>query len=102
MPPRVYEEIRAQKRLKDSVNRKQTMETTKTGSSPMNAPPPSFQANINRFSGLADTYDCYRPRPPEAFVHLVQQMAGTARPRRVVDRFRCRMNAEVKKVRHPS
>lgn len=47
--------------------------------------PHSFQANVERFRGLADTYDRYRPRPPEAFVDLVKQMAGTGQPGRVVD-----------------
>jgi SAM-dependent methyltransferase len=61
------------------------MNTTIRSSSPNPAPPTSFQANIDRFGGLADTYDRYRPHPPEAFVNLVKQMAGTGRPGRVVD-----------------
>lgn len=44
-----------------------------------------LKANVDRFSGLADTYDRYRPRPPETFVDLVKQMAMTSNPRLVVD-----------------
>jgi SAM-dependent methyltransferase len=42
-------------------------------------------ANIERFSGFADTYDDYRPQPPEAFVDLLVQLVLANPPALVVD-----------------
>ncbi len=41
--------------------------------------------NIARFDGLAETYDAYRPHPPEALIDVLTQMAQVERPRLVVD-----------------
>ncbi len=38
--------------------------------------PSPFQANINRFQGLAEIYNANRPTPPEAFVDLLCRYAG--------------------------
>ncbi len=43
------------------------------------------QANIDRFSGFADTYDDVRPQPPHVMVDMLTQMAGAAEPALVVD-----------------
>jgi ubiquinone/menaquinone biosynthesis C-methylase UbiE len=40
---------------------------------------------VERFSGFADVYDQYRPQPPIAIVDILTQLAGGARPTRVVD-----------------
>ena len=37
-------------------------------------------ANVDRFSGFAELYDQYRPRPPEIIVDLLTQLAGSVRP----------------------
>ena len=42
-------------------------------------------ANIDRFSGFADTYDAHRPSPPGVLVDVLTQLAEVARPRLVVD-----------------
>ncbi len=42
-------------------------------------------ANIDRFSGFADTYDAYRPTPPSVIVDILTQLAKSPRPARVVD-----------------
>ena len=41
--------------------------------------------NVERFSGFADTYDRYRPTPPAVFIDILTQLAGVAKPARVVD-----------------
>jgi SAM-dependent methyltransferase len=46
---------------------------------------PEFTANIARFSGFADVYDAYRPRPPAALADVLCALAGVARPALVVD-----------------
>ncbi len=47
---------------------------------------PSFTpANVERFSGFAETYDRYRPSPPEALPALLCQYAGIAQAALVVD-----------------
>jgi ubiquinone/menaquinone biosynthesis C-methylase UbiE len=43
------------------------------------------EANAGRFTGFADIYDKYRPRPPQAVVDLLTHLAGAPRPRLVVD-----------------
>lgn len=47
--------------------------------------PTDFTANIARFSGFADVYDAYRPRPPAALVEVLIGLAGRGRPSLVVD-----------------
>ncbi len=42
-------------------------------------------ANVERFSGLAETYDRYRPAPPAVFVDVLTQLAQTETPSLVVD-----------------
>ena len=42
-------------------------------------------SNIERFSGFADCYDSYRPKPPTIIVDILTQLAAVARPRLVVD-----------------
>jgi SAM-dependent methyltransferase len=42
-------------------------------------------ANVERFSGFADRYDEYRPRPPAAIADLLTRIAQTDRLRLVVD-----------------
>ncbi len=42
-------------------------------------------ANVNRFSGFADTYDKYRPQPPLVLVDILTQLAQIERPHLVVD-----------------
>ncbi len=37
-------------------------------------------ANADRFSGFAELYDKYRPRPPEVIVDLLTQLAAKPRP----------------------
>lgn len=37
-------------------------------------------ANADRFSGFAELYDRYRPRPPEVIVNLLTQLAAKDRP----------------------
>ena len=44
-----------------------------------------LHANVERFSGFADTYDRYRPQPPAVLVDILTQLAGTDRPALVVD-----------------
>jgi SAM-dependent methyltransferase len=41
--------------------------------------------NVERFSGFADTYERYRPTPPAVFIDILTQLAGVAKPARVVD-----------------
>lgn len=41
--------------------------------------------NLERFTGFADRYDAYRPRPPAVIVELLTQLAGVERPPLVVD-----------------
>lgn len=41
--------------------------------------------NLGLFSGLADVYDRYRPRPPAILVDILTQLAGVDRPGLVVD-----------------
>ena len=42
-------------------------------------------ANIDRFTGFADIYDAFRPRPPDVICALLCRIAETPRPRLVVD-----------------
>lgn len=44
-----------------------------------------YQADQKRFSGFADIYDQYRPRPPEELAAILSGLADTTRPRLVVD-----------------
>jgi SAM-dependent methyltransferase len=46
---------------------------------------PSLNANWQRFTGFADVYDTYRPRPPAVLADVLGALAGTARPTLVVD-----------------
>ncbi len=45
----------------------------------------SIPANVERFSGFAERYDTYRPKPPAVLVDILTQLAQVARPRCVVD-----------------
>jgi ubiquinone/menaquinone biosynthesis C-methylase UbiE len=45
----------------------------------------STSANLDRFSGFADRYDTYRPRPPAVIAGILMQLAAVDRPRLVVD-----------------
>lgn len=45
----------------------------------------SLNANWQRFTGFADVYDAYRPRPPAALADVLGALAGVARPSLVVD-----------------
>ncbi len=40
---------------------------------------------LDRYTGLAEVYDAYRPRPPMVIADLLAQLARTPRPRLVVD-----------------
>ncbi|NLC58284.1 MAG: class I SAM-dependent methyltransferase [Armatimonadetes bacterium] len=42
-------------------------------------------ANVERFSGFAETYDRYRPQPPAVLLDILTRLAGAPRPRLVVD-----------------
>lgn len=44
-----------------------------------------FSANVERFSGFAETYDSYRPALPAAIVDLLTQIAGVETASLVVD-----------------
>ena len=44
-----------------------------------------MNANVERFTGFADVYDCFRPQPPSVIVGILTQLAQTARPALVVD-----------------
>lgn len=44
-----------------------------------------LSANIARFSGFADVYDAFRPRPPAALAEVLCALAGVERPELVVD-----------------
>ncbi len=46
---------------------------------------PSPRGSVDRFLGLAETYDRYRPSPPSVLVDMLAQIAQTRRPRLVVD-----------------
>jgi ubiquinone/menaquinone biosynthesis C-methylase UbiE len=46
---------------------------------------PYIAANINRFSGFAKEYDYYRPSVPKVIVDILTQLAGSAKPRKVID-----------------
>lgn len=41
--------------------------------------------NVRRFTGFADIYDQYRPKPPEMIADLLLQLAGADRADHVVD-----------------
>ena len=41
--------------------------------------------NVLRFTGFADIYDQYRPKPPEIIADLLLQLAGLDRADHVVD-----------------
>ncbi len=45
----------------------------------------SLVANVERFTGFAETYDRYRPQPPLVLLDILTQLAQVARPRLVVD-----------------
>ncbi len=47
--------------------------------------PDQTSANVERFSGYADRYDTYRPRPPAVLPSVLTQLAQMQRPRLVVD-----------------
>ncbi len=42
-------------------------------------------ATVERFSGFADTYDRYRPEPPEALGEVLSQLADVTTPALVID-----------------
>ena len=44
-----------------------------------------LNATIRRFSGFADVYDTFRPRPPAALADVLCLLAGVARPALVID-----------------
>ena len=44
-----------------------------------------YRGNIDRFTGFADLYDKFRPRPPEALAGLLCHMIKSDRPACVVD-----------------
>ena len=44
-----------------------------------------FSANVKRFTGFADVYDAYRPRPPAVLADVLCGLAGVERPTLVVD-----------------
>lgn len=46
---------------------------------------PELTANRQRFTGFAEVYDLYRPRPPAALADVLCSLAATARPALVVD-----------------
>lgn len=46
---------------------------------------PELTANWQRFTGFADVYDSFRPRPPAALADVLCSLAGTERPTLVVD-----------------
>lgn len=46
---------------------------------------PELNANWQRFTGFADVYDAYRPRPPAALAAVLCALAQTERPALVVD-----------------
>ncbi len=46
---------------------------------------PHVAANVERFTGFADTYDRYRPAIPAVILDILTQLAHTPRPRQVVD-----------------
>lgn len=45
----------------------------------------SLQANVERFSGFADTYDKYRPQPPTIIIDILTQLAQTDHPHLTID-----------------
>jgi ubiquinone/menaquinone biosynthesis C-methylase UbiE len=44
-----------------------------------------FSANVERFSGFADIYDQYRPRPPQHVLDMLIQLRRTEKPDCMVD-----------------
>lgn len=46
---------------------------------------PELSANWQRFTGFAEVYDAYRPRPPAALADVLCLLAGAERPSLVVD-----------------
>jgi SAM-dependent methyltransferase len=46
---------------------------------------PELTANWQRFTGFADVYDAWRPRPPDALAGALCGLAGLERPALVVD-----------------
>jgi ubiquinone/menaquinone biosynthesis C-methylase UbiE len=48
-------------------------------------PSPDFTVTVERFTGLADPYDAFRPRPPQILVEILTRLAQTNRPHLVVD-----------------
>jgi SAM-dependent methyltransferase len=44
-----------------------------------------LEANRQRFTGFAETYNTYRPHPPPILADILCQLAGTKRPKLVVD-----------------
>jgi ubiquinone/menaquinone biosynthesis C-methylase UbiE len=51
----------------------------------MGSQPPHLNANVERFSGFAELYDSFRPKPPYEIVNLLVQLSASARPALVVD-----------------
>ena len=51
----------------------------------MDSEPRHRNANVERFSGFAELYDSFRPKPPYEIVNLLIQLSATARPALVVD-----------------
>jgi SAM-dependent methyltransferase len=46
---------------------------------------PELSANWQRFTGFADVYDTFRPRPPAALAGVLCALAGTQHPALVID-----------------
>lgn len=46
---------------------------------------PPVQANVERFAGLADVYEAYRPQPPSVLIDVLCRQLGADRPGLVVD-----------------
>jgi len=44
-----------------------------------------YSANRQRFGGIADTYNSYRPHPPQIIPTILSQLVGMERPALVVD-----------------
>jgi len=51
----------------------------------MSDPPAHLAANVERFMGFAERYDAHRPRPPQAIVAILTQLAQAPRPALAVD-----------------
>jgi len=48
-------------------------------------PSPDFTVTVERFAGLADPYDAFRPRPPQILAEILTRLAQISCPRLAVD-----------------